>query len=226
MDNFIPITWLGRRIIPSRFPPVALFERILDPSEFEAAYFIESLTNERLRDQVGDISLVPAKERVTGPGSTPIMAAFTHIGNPSRFTDGSYGVYYCANDSATAIAETAFHRAKFLSATNEPDTRIFMREYVGQIVLPMLDVTGAQYIDIHNPDDYQLSQSFARKHKDEDVPGLLYNSVRNKGGLCVAAFKANAMASVTQAAHYEYVYSATLRSIKHVLVVKQFDPSH
>lgn len=225
MDNFIPITWLGRRIIPSRFPPVDLFERILDPSEFEAAYFIESLTNDRLRDEVGDISLVPANERVTGPGSTPIMAAFTHIGNPSRFTDGSYGVYYCANDSATAIAETAFHRAKFLSATNEPDTSIFMREYVGQIVLPMLDVTGSEYIDIHNPDDYQTSQRFANEQKCRGIPGLLYNSVRNKGGLCVAAFRANAMAPVTQAAHYEYVYSAIQKAIKHVLVVKQFNPS-
>lgn len=48
-----------------------------------------------------------------------------------RFSDGSYGVYYAANSSKAAIAETTYHRAQFYRATNEPDTRIYMREYVG-----------------------------------------------------------------------------------------------
>ncbi len=37
-----------------------------------------------------------------------VMAPFTHL-NPkgSRFSDGSYGVYYAAKRLSTAIAETA-----------------------------------------------------------------------------------------------------------------------
>ena len=46
------------------------------------------------------------------------MAAFTHL-NPqgSRFSDGSYGVFYCARSRDTAIAETRYHSALFLEAT-------------------------------------------------------------------------------------------------------------
>src|SRR5690606_26256887 len=80
------------RLIPSHFPPIALFENLLDPRELDAAYALESLTNDRVRDQVGNIALVSPDDRVTGNGTTAIMAAFTHVGIESRFTKGLYGV--------------------------------------------------------------------------------------------------------------------------------------
>ncbi len=84
-------------------------------------YFIESLTNDRLRDEVGDITLVPAEDRIIGPGSSPVMAAFTHISPDcsNRFSDGSYGIYYAAKTLATAIEESKHHRANFLAYTHE-----------------------------------------------------------------------------------------------------------
>jgi hypothetical protein len=109
------------RIVPSRFPPVSLFERVADPADLEAVFQVEALTNDRLREQAGELALVAPEDRVAGPGTTPIMAAFTHL-NPegSRFTDGSYGVFYAALALETAIAETTRHRARFLEATDEP----------------------------------------------------------------------------------------------------------
>ena len=44
--------------------------------DIDAVMAIESLTNPRLRDEMGALSLVPADRRVSGPGTTPIMAAF------------------------------------------------------------------------------------------------------------------------------------------------------
>ncbi|MEO6271452.1 MAG: RES domain-containing protein, partial [Lautropia sp.] len=78
------------RIVPTRHPSVYLFDRVADQEDFEALYAIESLTNDRLRDEVGLIGMVPDQDRLFGPGSGPIMAAFTHL-NPdgSRFSDGS-----------------------------------------------------------------------------------------------------------------------------------------
>ncbi len=86
----------ARRIVASRFPPRTLFDRVADPGDLQAVYDLESLTNDRLRDEVGQIARVPAAERMAGPGTTPIMAAFTHL-NPhgSRFSDGSFGVFLC-----------------------------------------------------------------------------------------------------------------------------------
>src|SRR5690349_11222276 len=84
------------RIIPSVYPSINFFEDLVDASEMETLWEIESLTNERIRQEVGDLFLVPPEDRVSGPGSSVVMAAFTHIGKPSRFTDGSYGVYYAS----------------------------------------------------------------------------------------------------------------------------------
>ena len=50
---------------------------------------LEMLTNPRVRQEVGEISLVPPEERVSGAGASWVMAPFTHIGWPSRFSDGS-----------------------------------------------------------------------------------------------------------------------------------------
>jgi hypothetical protein len=75
------------RLIPSRYPTVALYDAIADPADLEVVFAIEALTNARIRDELGDLQLVAPEERVSGAGSTPVMAAFTHL-NPdgSRFS--------------------------------------------------------------------------------------------------------------------------------------------
>ena len=68
------------RIVNSSFPPIALFEDVLDPEDLEVAYALEALTNDRLIEQAGVLARVRPEDRLSGPGSTPVMAAFTHIG--------------------------------------------------------------------------------------------------------------------------------------------------
>jgi hypothetical protein len=78
-----PVAWLPCwRIIPSRFPPINLFERVADPADLEAIIALESLTNDRLREEVGALQLVPQQDRISGRGPGYIMAAFTHL-NPA-----------------------------------------------------------------------------------------------------------------------------------------------
>ena len=116
------------RIIPSVFPPVNLFERVARPEDLDAVQAIESAYNPRLRDAVGDLSLVPRDERVVGPGAGYIMAAFTHVSpEGSRFSNGTYGVFYAAQRESTAIAETRFHRERFMRATEEARCELDMR---------------------------------------------------------------------------------------------------
>ena len=101
-----PQAW---RVIASRYPVIDLFERVSpDPAVWDVLIELEQLTNPRVRDEVGAISLVPSARRVRGPNASWVMAAFTHL-NPkgSRFSDGSYGVYYAADRLRTAIKETA-----------------------------------------------------------------------------------------------------------------------
>lgn len=198
------------RIIPSRFPPIDLFERIAPPEDWEALIALEALTNDRIRQEVGDISLVPVEERVSGPGASVVMAAFTHL-NPSgsRFSDATFGAYYAAGDLDTAIAETVFHREEFLRATNEPPINIEMRVYLADLSADLHDIRNrmADMSDIYRSDDYGASQALARRLRAEGSQGIAYDSVRRSGGECVALFRPRALTNVRQGAHLIYKWN-------------------
>ncbi len=194
------------RVIPSKFPPINFFERVVAPEQMEAAWYLESLTNDRLRDETGDITLVAKEERASGPGASVVMAAFTHIGNVSRFSDGSYGVYYAARSLETAVRETAFHRARFLTATNEAPGEIDMRAYVGKPKEPLKDLRAPRFKSLHNPDDYTQSQAYGQTRREKGEWGLVYRSVRHEGGECIAVFRPKAVSVPVAGPALAYVW--------------------
>lgn len=196
------------RVIPSEYPPINFFESLVDPELMGELYYIESLTNDRLRDEVGDISLVPPEDRVGGPGSSPVMAAFTHISTdcPSRFSDGRYGVYYASSTLDTAIEETRVHRARFLAYTNEEPGEIDMRVYIGEVVKPLHDIQGDGYETLHDPDDWAPSQDFGRSMHESKSWGIVYRSVRDPGGQCVAVLRPPGVSIPRQGPHLSYVW--------------------
>jgi hypothetical protein len=195
------------RIIPSVYPPINFFEDLVHPSDMETLWEIESLTNERIRQEVGDIFLIPNEDCVVGPGSSVVMAAFTHVDYPSRFTDGSYGVYYAGLSFETAVRETVYHREHFLQATNESAGEITMRAYEGEVMKPLHDVRHQTYHHLHHPYDYTESQAFARELREAQSWGLVYNSVRHKGGECIAALRPPAISIPRQISHLKYIWN-------------------
>lgn len=193
------------RLVPSRFPPVGLFDRVANAGDLDAVYAIESLTNARLRDEVGKLQLVPENERQSGPGTTPIMASFTHLAlDGSRFSDGYFGVYYAAKDIETALAETRYHRERFLQRTDEQPIDIDMRSYASEINTELHDIRGmqAELSAVYDENSYGESQELARNLRHEDSNGIVYDSVRHADGECVGIFRANIPKPVVQGNHY------------------------
>jgi hypothetical protein len=134
------------------------------------------------------------------------MAAFTHL-NPesSRFSDGTFGVFYAARAEVTAIRETAFHRERFLAATRQPAQQVTMRCYVSSVRRPLHDIrTG--HDELHRPDPatYPASAAFARQLRAATSEGILYRSVRHAGGECVAIFWPDVLAPCMQGSHFAY----------------------
>lgn len=197
------------RIIASRFPPISLFERVADPADLEAVYQIEAMTNDRLREEAGDLKLVMPEDRVSGPGTSAIMAPFTHR-NPSgsRFTDGSYGVFYAGRTLATAIAETRYHRTRFLEATNEPAQELDMRVYAVDLDANLHDIRGQRgtLSALYHPDRYAAAQDVARKLRDDGSDGIAYESVRDPGGECAAVFRPRLLSNCRQERHLCYAW--------------------
>jgi hypothetical protein len=212
------------RIVPSRYPPVGVFDRVADPADIEAVFAVEALTNDRLRDEAGDIRLVAPEDRISGAGTTPIMAAFTHP-NPdgSRFSDGSFGVYYAAESIDTAIAESRFHRERFMRFSAEPPMRLEMRAYYAKLRTELHDLRGQarahpEWFD-PDPEAYAPSQALGKRLRGAGSNGVVYPSVRRSGGECVGVFRPRAVAPVTQGPHFEFIWDG--EAISDVLQVRR-----
>lgn len=225
LPDIAHIAWQpSYRLIPSRFPPVGLYDRVADPADLEAVFYVENLTNPRLRQEAGDISLVPAEERVSGPGTTPIMAAFTHL-NPEggRFTDSTFGAYYAAQSLDTAISETRHSRARFLARTHEGPMEIDMRTYLTDVVGDLHDIRGrGDLTDVYHPDSYAAGQVLGREMKAINSSGIAYDSVRHIGGQCVAVFRPRVLSNCRQGPHFCYVWDGT--RITTVYEKRLYDP--
>jgi len=201
------------RIIASRFPPISLFEEVADPADLEAIYAIEAMTNDRLREEVGDLALVLPQDRISGPGSTPIMAAFTHL-NPdgSRFSDGSFGLFYAGRTIETAIAETSYHRTRFMAFTREPAQELDMRVYAVDLDGMLHDIRElrAQHPALYAKQNYAASQALAIALCNQGSNGIAYQSVRHAGGECVAVFRPRLLTNCRQERHLCHVWDGQM----------------
>ncbi len=194
------------RIVPTRHPSVYLFDRVADAADFEALYALEAMSNERARDELGEIRRVAPPDRIYGPGSGPIMAAFTHV-NPlgSRFSAGDYGVFYAARERETAIAETAFHHGRFLAATAEPAMHLPMRLYHVAIDANLHDLRRGHAAE-HEPQDWGPARALGARLRAAGSAGVVYRSVRRPGGQCVGLFQPRGAASCVHAAILLYAW--------------------
>lgn len=205
------------RLINSAHPPIDLFEDIADPADWLLLASGESKTNPRLAVSIGNLDLIPPGRRVGGPGSSYVMAPFTHVSPdyPGRFHDGSFGAFYAADGFETALFETIHHTQKFCAATREtPGWIADKRELIGRIDAVLTDIRNG-YPDLLDPDDYAASQDFARAQKAAGSEGIVYPSVRNPGGECFAAFYPDVMSTPVQGRHLSYHWNGlTIDRIK------------
>ena len=106
---------VGYRLINSKHPPISLFDDVASNEDFEAVYAVQALTNPRLRQEVGDLNLVPRKRRPFDiPGCSYALGPFVHVNSSgSRFSAGQFGVFYAAKTMATGITETRYHQQRY-----------------------------------------------------------------------------------------------------------------
>ncbi len=204
------VTWPNtHRLLMSHFPPIDLFDDIADPQDWEALALAQSRTNPRIYEQVGDLSLVPVNRRISGDGVSWVMAAFTHISpdRPTRFSDGSYGVYYAGNALETALREHTFHMARFYAQTHTaPGWISQVRHLIGSVDADLVDLRGSAHTSILGPnlDTYPGAQAFAREARQGGADGIVYPSQRHQGGECIAAFYPDVVSPPKQANHFRY----------------------
>ena len=198
----------AHRVIRTIYPPIHLFEDVADPADWELLARAEAKLNPRVRDQVGDLSLIPVHRRLSGPTASLAMAAFTHTSTdrPNRFSDGSFGVWYCGDRWQVAVAETVFHFEEFMRATDEPAGDADFRGLVATISGDFQDIrSDPAYTDCHDPNSWDAGQKLGRQIHSVEGDGVIYNSVRWSGGSAAAIFWPNLVSiPINQAQQYRY----------------------
>jgi hypothetical protein len=194
----------SHRIIRTIYPPVDLFEDIAAPADWDLLVAAEAKTNPRVLDAVGNLGLVPVERRISGPGASLVMGAFTHPSpdRPGRFSDGSFGVWYCGDRFEVALAETAHHFGRFMRATREPEGEADYRELVCAVHGRVADGSDPSLLD---PDDWSAGQALGRPVRASGADGVIYPSVRFPSGLALALFWPDCIElSVVQARQFRY----------------------
>lgn len=181
------LAWQAWRIISTRFPAVDLFESLAPPEAWETLAALEALTNPRVLSAVGDLTRIPASERVGGPGASYLMAPFVHP-RPGRFSDHEHGALYAADRLETAIAETRYHQEVFCRDGALGPLDLDLRVLGLRVRGAYRDLRGLRRAELYHPTDYSASQAYAADLRRAGVPGVVYDSVRQPGGQCLASF--------------------------------------
>jgi hypothetical protein len=208
------------RIIPTRFPATPLFVDVAPEADWDDLHALSELTSPRVVQTQGRFGLYSKEDLGPAGGAQDgadegeeqrdlIVAAFTYV-NPegSRFSDGSYGVYYAARKLETAIDETVHHRRRFWLQSRLPALHFPMKVLEARIDGELHDIrVKSPDRKILDPDSYAVSKAFALKLKAEHKSlGIAYPSVRHAGGECVAAFVPRVVSRCKRTQLLDYIW--------------------
>jgi hypothetical protein len=198
------------RLIPSRFPPVDVYERLESATLRTAALQSEQQTNPRLVSK----GRIAATEQSNRPSSGRLQnwnhAPFAYKNPEGTYLLGpAYGVMEVVHDTKSALAFYLRRREAFLGRTDEPPTGLDMRLLQTRIRGDFADLRGIA------PD---LSQAERRKIGQElyetEVSGAVFLRPDNPGATFIVVFDGGVLQPSIQGAHYRFAWDGTaIRSI-------------
>lgn len=187
------------RLIPSRFPPVSVYEGLVANDRVESLVEIENRTNPRLRAESRLLSFYPDAKAPKLQNWN--LAPFKYL-NPegSRFFDPTRPALELADDRQTALAVAVARRQTFLSRTGEPPIGLDMR-------MLKTPVRG-RFLDFRDhPAELSLEARWRLGARvPEDVDGVLYHPPERPTATCAAVLRGDALGHTIQTVHYRFVW--------------------
>ena len=195
-----------RLISTGRLKPPVLEPLAADARALADLASLESVTNGRLVAEETGLPGLDPRELVFGrTGYTFVNAAFTHTrpgGN--RFNGDDRGAWYCAFTAETSLREVAYHLTRELEAVGRFDNETDYAELVADFYGPFHDLRGADparepALGTEIATAYPAGQALARRLRlEEGGNGIVYPSVRDPGGTCLAAFHPHLVQALRQ----------------------------
>lgn len=164
-----------------------------DDEDLDRLLELEGATNDRLLGEAGILPGISVHELVFGISYAHIVnAAFTHA-HPmgSRFNLADRGAWYAAFALDTSQAEVVFHKTQELEEINWHDEEVVTyADYLADFRADFHDIRReSEFANCLDPDSYRNSQRLAQELLKAGSPGIVYPSVRQKGGTCLACFR-------------------------------------
>src|SRR5204863_3062603 len=111
----------------------------------------------------------------------------------------------------TALAESIHRRAQELAEIGAVETRLEMRLYTADFRASFHDIRPRRtvFATLYDPVTYDASQRLGRDLLEAGSNGVVYRSVRQPDGECLACFRPKLVRNVRVAGHYEYHWEGT-----------------
>lgn len=204
------------RLVPSKFPPIGVFDTVATYADLMQTFDVVGWTNDRqVEHRVR--RLKPADMVYGVPNSSIIMAAFLHVGNDGmRFNGPDLGAWYAAASLNTAVVEVAHHLRRQAAAENREHISRVYRAYSCQIAGQHIDLRGmrATHADLFSSQSYGASQAFGENIRATNGNGIIYESVRHASGHNVCVLRPPLISNVTQTSHLGITARADSYEIK------------
>ncbi|PXA76615.1 hypothetical protein DMC25_23850 [Caulobacter sp. D4A] len=215
-EAYAPAPQPSYRLIPSRFPPIGLFDTVATAADLDAVMELAGWTNDRLVAE--RVARLPVDERVYGrTNASIVMASFLHVApGGMRFNGPDLGAWYAAAELTTAVAEVAHHLRREAVATGAQALSRQYRVYSARLEGDYLDIRGQQaaWPEVYASDDYAAGQAMGEAVRVSGGAGILFDSLRHAGGINVVAHRPRNVHDVTQGDHYELRVEAASRRIE------------
>ena len=127
----------------------------------------------------------------------------------SRFSDGTFGVWYGSETIETTVYESAFHWYSGLLSAAGFEREVVVSErtiYSVTCEASLLDCRKAvsAFPELLHPSDYSYTQSVGARIHHEGHPGLIMQSVRRTDGENIAVFNPAVLTNPREIGHLTY----------------------
>lgn len=185
------------------------------PEELALLAEIEGATSGRLIAQERGLGALTADELVHGvPHARFINASFAYAKprQPMRFSPANRGAWYAALAVETCIAEVGYHLTRALNDAGDYDAIVEYGEMLASmsgLFVDLRSVPGHPSLAADPAIGYPAGNAIAAMARAEGHNGIIYPSVRHKGGTCIAALWPNVVQSVVQGSMYRLTWSGS-----------------
>jgi hypothetical protein len=206
---FIEIDQTGYNLIPSRFPPVPLYER-LNSSRSSDFSEVEILTNPRLKEKQRLSQRQMARDERCPSLQNWNHAPFAYP-NPegSRFFNPNINCLEISCDPQTALATSVRKRERFLERTSEDPVNLDMRMLSRPVKGKFADLRQLT-TSVGKVERWDLGFQFAQN----EIDGVIFRSHLRPSGMCLGILNNRTLGKAVQGNHYSFAWDGTqIRSL-------------